>query len=127
MSIAVAAYMLAAQVAAAAPPPFAACLPEGIALDETVSAPSLPKSAATAQTVGMTLQRIGARCRQKTLVDGKGREVRFHRLIGCWGNPPADYLEQQAQQTQQLAALRKQYSVIEIPCGLADPRKGDES
>lgn len=127
MPFTVAVFAMVVQMSSAAPQPFAACLPDGISLDEVASAPSTPQTAGTFPTIGATLKRIGARCRKKTMVDAKGREVRFHRLVGCWGNPPADYLEQQARQARQLAALKKKFTVVEIPCGLADPRKGDNA
>ena len=105
---------------------FSACLPEGIKVDDVVSAPSL-KSAAGAGagrvTIGDTLSRLKAHCRKRTLVDGADREIRFHRLIGCWGNPPDDYLEQQARQSLEIQRLKKNFTVVEIPCGQIDPRR----
>ena len=74
-------------------------------------------------TVRETLVRLKARCKRGKLVTGSGREIRFYRLIGCWGNPPADYQEQFAQQSRELRRLKKKYTVIEIPCAQMDPRQ----
>ena len=93
------------------------CLPSEIDADEVVSfeSPS-PGSVAKKITVTTKLNQLGARCRAKRLVDAKGREIRFYRLIGCWGNPPENYLEILANQSQELARLRRRYRVVEISC-----------
>ena len=105
---------------------FDACLPAGTNLEEVVT-PAQAKFADGAPTkqltVRDTLTRLKARCRKGKLVAGNGREIRFYRLIGCWGNPPADYEEQLAQQSKELERLKKKYVVIEIPCGPLDPRQ----
>ena len=67
-------------------------------------------------TVAQKLKELRARCRGHKLVDGGGREIRFYKLIGCWGNPPDDYQEQLQRQTKELASLRKRYRVIEMTC-----------
>ena len=94
------------------------CLPDGIHLEEIVSGPSQKLDAKPGKktTVKQMLLRIKARCKKGKLVDETGREVYFYRLIGCWGNPPADYEEQLAKQQQELERLRKKYTVIEISC-----------
>ena len=97
---------------------FSACLPEGVSLNEIVSA-SEDKSVAAANkkvTIRDALHRLNARCKRGKLVDGKGKEIYFFRLIGCWGNPPEDYQEQLTKQQQALERLRKKYTVIEISC-----------
>ena len=104
---------------------FGACLPADINLEETVSAPQL-KSTTTASkpvTIKETLSRLKARCKKGKLISGDGREIRFYRLLGCWGNPPDDYQEQLARQNQELQRLKKKYTVVEIPCALIDPRQ----
>ena len=104
---------------------FGACLPADINLEETVSAPQL-KSTTTASkpvTIKETLSRVKARCKKGKLISGAGREIRFYRLLGCWGNPPDDYQEQLARQNQELQRLKKKYTVVEIPCALIDPRQ----
>ena len=62
------------------------------------------------------LKQLKARCRKGKLVDAKGKEIRFFRLQGCWGNPPEDYQEILTRQAQELENLRKQYRVIEMTC-----------
>ncbi len=68
------------------------------------------------ETVIHRLDKIGARCKSGKLVDPKGKEIRFYRLQGCWGNPPADYLEILEQQKTELTQLKKKFTVIEITC-----------
>ena len=67
-------------------------------------------------TVRETLKKLGARCCGPKLLDRKGREIRFFTLQGCWGNPPADYLEILAAQAKEIKELKKKYTVIEIQC-----------
>jgi hypothetical protein len=97
--------------------PYSGCLTEGIQLQEIVTAP-LSDSAANDKkaTVKQTLQLLKARCRKGKLVDGTGKEIRFFRLIGCWGNPPDDYEAQLRKQAEELDRLRKKYIVVEISC-----------
>lgn len=104
---------------------FVACLPTGIELEEVVSGPALKSTTTAAKpiTVRDTLLRLKARCKKGKLITGSGREIRFHRLIGCWGNPPADYQEQLAQQSRELQRRKKKYTVVEIPCAQIDPRQ----
>ena len=74
-------------------------------MDEVVSAPQ-PKLATGATnkkvTVKATLLRLKAHCKKGTLVDGADREIHFHRLLGCWGNPPEDNQEQLERQSKEL-------------------------
>jgi len=94
------------------------CLPAGIDLEEIVSGPPLKSEvpAGKKTTIRQVLGRIKAHCQKGKLVDGTGREIYFYRLVGCWGNPPADYEEQLAKQQQELERLKKKYTVIEISC-----------
>jgi len=104
---------------------FVACLPADVNLEEVVSAPQL-KSTTTASkrvTVREKLSRLKAHCKKGKLITGTGREIRFFRLAGCWGNPPDDYQEQLARQNQELQRLKKKYTVVEIPCAQIDPRQ----
>jgi len=97
---------------------FSGCLPHGVGLEEVVSS-SAAKSVVGAEkkvTIREALRQLNARCKRGKLVDGKGREIYFFRLIGCWGNPPEDYEEQLAKQQQALERLRKKYTVVEISC-----------
>lgn len=105
---------------------FVACLPAGIELEEVVSAPQLKSTTVTASkpvTIREMLSRLKAHCKKDKLIAGTGREIRFYRLVGCWGNPPEDYQEQLAQQNQELQRLKKKYTVVEIPCAQIDPRQ----
>jgi len=97
---------------------FSSCLPEGVKLtsgifeesDGSTSAKGKPK------TVASKLAELSARCKNKKLFTRNGKEIRIVQLIGCWGNPPADYEEQVQRQERELKALREKYIVIEIPC-----------
>ena len=95
------------------------CLPAGIQSTDVVSAqvagPRM-KSEIVTVTVAQKLKELKARCRKGRLVDPRGREIRFYRLIGCWGNPPDDYQEQIERQAKELAKLRRRYHVIEMTC-----------
>lgn len=101
----------------------ASCLPEGIKSDDVVMAPSGKPHPRTEDeptvTVREALKAAGARCRKGKLVDSKGKEIRFFRLAGCWGNPPADYREILQHQEEELARLKKEYRVMEMPCSPA--------
>jgi hypothetical protein len=88
------------------------CLPKDVRADEVVSYDVEGKSSLT---VKKKLIELKARCRSGKLVDAKGREIRFFR-ISCWGNPPEDYLEIQKREGEELAELKKHYSVIEFGC-----------
>ena len=67
-------------------------------------------------TVKQTLRKIGARCVRGKLVDGKRKQIRFYFLQGCWGNPPADYLEILDRQRKEITELKKRFTVIEMTC-----------
>jgi hypothetical protein len=104
---------------------FASCLPPEVNLEEVVSAPPAKLAngkSAKQVTVRDKLLSLKARCKKGKLVAGNGREIRFYRLIGCWGNPPDDYEEQLKRQSEELQRLKKKYAVVEIPCAL-DPRQ----
>ena len=96
---------------------FQRCLPEDTKLTDIVSA-SIVKPGAKSKkiTVEQTLIAMKARCKKSKLVDASGREIRFYRLTGCWGNPPADYQEILARQAEEIEKLKKQYTVIEMTC-----------
>ena len=95
-----------------APSKNVSCLPKDVRADEVVSYDDKGKSILT---VKKKLIELKARCRRGKLVDAKGREIRFFR-ISCWGNPPEDYLEIQKREGEELAELKKHYSVIEFGC-----------
>ena len=67
-------------------------------------------------TVEQKLNELKARCRGDKLVDALGTEIRFYKLVGCWGHPSPDYQEVLERQNRELKALRKRYRVIEMTC-----------
>lgn len=101
-------------------PAIAACLPDGIKETDVVGHKSVTNKTGGTQaqkiTVKDTLKKLGSRCVKGKLVDRNGREIRFYRIQGCWGNPPADYLEILAEQTKEIEALKKRFTVIEMTC-----------
>ena len=88
------------------------CLPKDVQPDEVVSYG--PKGAQTV-TVEKKLIEMKARCRGGKLVDTKRREIRFFRL-SCWGNPPPDYLEIRQREDEELAKLKRRYTVVVFGC-----------
>lgn len=102
------------------------CLPADTNLEEVVSAPPVKSTTAKPSkpvTIRDTLLKLKARCKKGKLIAANGREIRFYRVIGCWGNPPDDYQEQLERQSQELLRLKKKYIVVEIPCPQLDPRQ----
>lgn len=95
------------------------CLPPGVKPDTVVSTGEVETPAGSKierETVGERLDKIKAGCRAGKLVDDAGREIRFYRLQGCWGNPPPDYREILENQEEELRELKKKYTVIELTC-----------
>ena len=96
------------------------CLPADINEDTivtyvaTTSAKGIENSKPV--TVKQALKKIKAKCYRGKLVGRKGKEVRFYQLQGCWGNPPEDYREILEKQKNDIALLRKKFTVIEITC-----------
>ena len=105
---------------------FSGCLPAGISLDGLVTiepAKANQHGATMKVTVSMRLVQLKARCKRGKLVDVQGKQIYFYTLIGCWGNPPADYLELLDHQAKEIQRLKKRYTVIQIPCAQSvDPR-----
>lgn len=102
------------------------CLPENVAPDALVSGEGWKSAKGQTQkpvTVLEALRRIKARCQEGRLFDETGRQIYFVHLIGCWGNPPADYQDQFALQAREIQRLKKKYTVVEIPCAQIDPRQ----
>jgi hypothetical protein len=95
------------------------CLPHDVKNDTVISGGNSPREVVT---VREALGRIGARCQDEKLVDKAGREIRFVRLIGCWGNPPVDYQEQLSRQAGEIERLKARYTVLEIPCATTNLR-----
>jgi hypothetical protein len=96
------------------------CLPEGIKADSVVSTKIVRSSQGGRTiekvTVEQKMRELRARCRNKKLVDSRGREIRFVTLEGCWGNPPADYQEILSKQREEIEKLKKRYTVVEMTC-----------
>ena len=97
---------------------FSSCLPEGVKLTSEILEESDGSTSGKgkSKTVSSKLAELRARCKNRKLVTRNGKEIRIVQLIGCWGNPPADYEEQLQRQERELKALRGKYIVIEIPC-----------
>src|SRR5215470_2005969 len=63
------------------------CLPSDIKPSENVvSDPNKHDGAHKPTTVRDRLTELKARCRQGKLLDSRGKQIYFLRLIGCWGN-----------------------------------------
>ena len=94
---------------------FTRCLPKDTKSSDVVSAEQV-RTSIKKITVAQKLTQLRASCKTGKLVDSAGKEIRFYRLEGCWGNPPADYQEILQKQRVELEKLRKQFTVIEITC-----------
>lgn len=112
-------------VAAADQSRFASCLPDGIKLGDVVSAQLISSGPTGSEvkrvTVEQTLSDLKADCRNGKLVDGHGREIRFYKLTGCWGNPPFNYQDILERQRRDIEDLKKQYTVVEMTCNPDGP------
>lgn len=91
----------------------ALCLPPDVRLGEVASYRGPGKV-----TVAEKLKELNARCRRGRMTGPGNKEIRFFRMV-CWGYPPPDYQEIQAEQRRGLAQLKAKYTVIVISC---DPR-----
>lgn len=96
------------------------CLPADIGPDDIVKTVILPSKTEQEHiqkiSVRETLRSMRAKCRKGKLVNRRGREIRFYRLQGCWGNRPANSGEIMEEQRKEIASLRKKYCVIELTC-----------
>ena len=95
------------------------CLPDEIKPDTAVEAKQIKWAGGTRlvkETVAQRLSTMNARCKAGKLLDRKGKEIRFYNVQGCWGNPPADYLEILEAEKRTLRDLRRKFTVIEITC-----------
>jgi hypothetical protein len=98
--------------------PLAKCLPADVKLNDVVEA-SIVRNANGQHrvTVEQKLNEFKATCNgDNKLIDGSGRQIAFYHLIGCWGNPPADYQELLEKQREEINKLRQQFTVIEMTC-----------
>lgn len=74
-------------------------------------------------SVKTRLTQLKAYCKKGKLF-ANGKPVYFYNLVGCWGNPPEDYLEVLKRQAAEIQRLKKKYTVIQISCdGSLDPRR----
>ena len=103
------------------------CLPDDVKPEMVVALESPPETTTAKPkpvTVKQRLWQLKAHCKDGKLLDGQGKEIRFVHLIGCWGNPPADYQEQLDRQQKEVKELSEKYTVIQIPCSQSkDPTK----
>jgi hypothetical protein len=68
-------------------------------------------------TVEDELIRVQARVGEDgKLQDGRGKPIHFFKLIGCWGNPPANYQQILDEENRRLDELRKTHTVITLTC-----------
>ena len=65
-------------------------------------------------TLEETLVKMGVRCKRGKLLDAKGKEIRFYTVQG-FGAPTAYAMETMRRQRMEIEALKRQYTVIEIP------------
>ena len=100
---------------------FSRCLPSNIDLDAATE-PSTPGQSMQKRSVRNRLAQLRARCVRNTLRDGKGKQIRFYPLVGCWGNPPEDYEEILSHQSEELRRLERKYTIIRISCSSVDRR-----
>ncbi len=96
------------------------CLPSNVKETDIFEVRTLTSKPGKSNTEKITvkdkLDKMQARCAQGKLVDGKGRQIRFYFVQGCWGSPPDDYLEIQERQIKEMERLKKRYTVIEMTC-----------
>ena len=98
--------------------PLAKCLPADVKLNDVVEA-SIAGYANDQHkvTVESKLNELKATCdHDNKLIDGTGKQIVFYHLIGCWGNPPADYRELVEKQREEINKLKQQFTVIEMTC-----------
>lgn len=92
------------------------CLPADVKDTEIVQA-TKGDPLGTRVTVGQKLKDLKARCSKNgTLIGETGNEIIFYRLKNCYGTPPPDLAERVKKQQDELRALSKKGTVIEISC-----------
>ncbi len=94
------------------------CLPPDIKEDTVVGWDNPVNSERPSKpiTVKQTLSKLKARCSRGKLVDRRGKKIRFFQLQGCWGTPPPGYADILLRQKQEIADLRKKFTVVEVTC-----------
>ena len=99
--------------------PSGSCLPDGVneaTVVEVITRQTVDGFVKDKVTVRDRLKKLNAKCRKGKLIDGTGKPIKFFHLTGCWGNPPDNYQEIIERQSQQLESLKKDNTVVEIPC-----------
>jgi hypothetical protein len=96
----------------------AKCLPADVKLNDVVEASIVGNANGQHRvTVEQKLNEFKATCNgDNKLIDGSGKQIAFYHLIGCWGNPPADYQELLEEQREEINKLKQQFTVIEMTC-----------
>ena len=106
---------------------FQLCLPEGMKSTNVISVQAVRAANGGTDlkktTLNEKLIELKAHCKKGKLVDPSGREIRFYKRTGCWGNRPVDYEEILERQEKEIAQLKKRYNVVEIPCDLSGSPK----
>jgi len=107
---------------------FDGCLPAGNKFGGDSAGSALEINLSYNQPKGLPSRRdsssFRARCKGGKLKRSCWQEIYFYTLIGCWGNPPANYLEILQRQEREIQRLKRRYTLIQIPCAQAiDPRK----
>jgi hypothetical protein len=95
---------------------FGGCVPNEIDLNSQLVNESTSKPVARQITVKQRLIQLKAHCKKGKLVDGKNKPIYLYQLIGCWGNPPDDYLDLLKHQEEEIRRLKRKYIVIQISC-----------
>src|SRR5882672_11285350 len=79
------------------------CLPNDINATDIVSTREAPSKKGRREfrkiSVEQKLKDLKARCRRGKLVDASGTEIRFYKLVGCFGHPSDDDREVLDRQT----------------------------
>ena len=111
-------FYLLAQTTEPSQSPLAKCLPADAKLNDVVEASVAGDAHGQHKvTVESKLNELKATCNgDNKLIDGSGKQVVFYHLIGCWGNPPADYRELLEKQREEINKLKQQFTVIEMTC-----------
>jgi hypothetical protein len=93
------------------------CLPNRIKTDTVVSATFAPPPRISKKVyVKDELKRLNARCSKGKLIDSKKLEIKFYWLTGCWGYRNPDWEKISRKQSEELAELRKKFTVITLTC-----------
>jgi hypothetical protein len=103
---------------------YSKCVPANVDLDSpvVVEDQSKRRRSTITTTVRSRLTQLRASCKKGKLFANR-RQVYFYDLIGCWGNPPEDYLDLLKRQREEIDRLKKKYTVIQISCSDSSDRR----